>query len=347
MQKIPQLCKLFVYIETRDFSIFSPIIRRINSKQHCSVNNLYCQQFNIQHHRQRQSNLSLPHLIRIPTLEQNYQYFQDLSEKNIRSYLQPLRNAVAKITEKRQEQLYRRKSTYGQLFGELTKKEMCNLPTLIEQHKQYNKKELALTSFALMLERKQRKKTTRKLSKKLSKQESIIEFDNMERPPSCVTPPKSIQIPIKPKLKTKIQLEKEKYLKDQDFKMGHFLTGRLQQNKKSQQELNNKIRYHCPTQSCASLQNGQLSSFTSSPKVLATIKSNTLTVIQDFKPKSKKTLTNTFTQTLTQTFRPYAKHNTLLLKNIQQISVIKTSIGSKKNSNKNSKIIFESNQYLY
>ncbi|CAD8100214.1 unnamed protein product [Paramecium sonneborni] len=318
--------------------MFSPLIRRIYPKQHNNVNNLYCQNFKIQHHRPRQLNLSLPHQIRIPPLEQDYQYFQDINEKNIKSYLQPLRNAIAKIIEKRQEQQCRRKSTYGQLFGELTKKEMCNHPTLIEQHKQSSKKELALTSFALMLERKQRKKTTRKLSKKLSKQESIIEFDNMERPPSCVTPPKLVLTP-KPQLKSKIQLAKEKYLKEQYFKIGHFLTSRLQSNKKSQPELNNKIRYHCPTYSCTSPPNGQLSSFTSSPKVLTTIKTNTIAILQDFKPKSKKTLS--------QTFRPYAQHNTLLLKQIQQTFDIKPCIGQNKHQNKNSKFIFESNQYLY
>ncbi|CAD8178760.1 unnamed protein product [Paramecium pentaurelia] len=322
MEKFPQLY----------FSIFSPIIRRIYPKNNGNTKNLYSR---IKHHRHKQLNLSLPHQIRIPTLEQDNHYFLEQNEKNIKSYLQPLRNAVAKITEQRQEQQYRRKSTYGQLFGELTKKEMCNLPTIVEQHKQFNKKELALTSFALMLERKQRKKTTRKLSKKLSKQESIIEFDNMERPPSCITPPKMVLTP-KPQLKSKNQLKKEKYLKDQDFKIGHFLTGRLQQNKKSQPELNNKIRYHCQTQSCASLPNGQLSSFASSPKVLTTIKSNTLAIIQDFKLISKKS-----------TIRPYAKHNTLLLKQIQQTFELKPLNRLNKHSIKNTKTIFESNQNIY
>ncbi|CAK78460.1 unnamed protein product (macronuclear) [Paramecium tetraurelia] len=280
-------------------------------------------------------NQSLPHQIRIPTLEQDNPYSQEQSDKNIKSYLQPLRNAVAKITEQRQEQQYRRKSTYGQLFGEMTKKEMGNLPTLVEQHKQFNKKELALTSFALMLERKQRKKTTRKLSKRLSKQESIIEFDNMERPPSCITPPKIVQTP-KPQLKSKNKLKKEIYLKDQDFKFGHFLTGRLQQSKKLQPELNHKIRYHCQTQSCASLPNGQLSSFASSPKVLTTIKSNTLAIIQDFKLTSRK-----------QVVRPYTKHNTLLLKQIQQTFEMKPQNRTNKHSIKYTKIMSESNQYIY
>ena len=69
-------------------------------------------------------------------------------------YLRQLKNVVARIIELKQQEISRRKSTYGELFGELTEKEMLNFPTVIEAHKTVNKSELALTSFAIMLERK-------------------------------------------------------------------------------------------------------------------------------------------------------------------------------------------------
>lgn len=48
----------------------------------------------------------------------------------------------------------------------------------------------------------------------------------MERPPSCKTPPKIILI-SKPKIKSKLELEKERYFKAIDLKMCHFLSSKL------------------------------------------------------------------------------------------------------------------------
>ncbi|CAD8078552.1 unnamed protein product [Paramecium primaurelia] len=271
--------------------------------------------------KKKQNSNSLPHSYRIPQLDDvQYQTTLSLTERIKKRYFQPLKNAVAKITEIRQQQLPRRKSTYGILFGQLTQKEMQNFPTAIEQHKQINKQELALTSFAIMLERKQRKQTTRKLSKKLSKQESLVEYDNMERPPSCKTPPKII-LTSKPKSKSKIQLEKERYFKWLDLKMFHFQSNKLQKNNMPQQ--NQKVKQHFQTQSCASLRNLQICSFTSSPLLKARAKQSTEVNLVLTKQKSKSTL---------KTQRPYITHNNQLQKKIQQTFEIKNTSWLKQNS---------------
>ncbi|CAK94913.1 unnamed protein product (macronuclear) [Paramecium tetraurelia] len=140
--------------------------------------------------------------------------------------LKPLKKAIEKINQIRQQQQSRRKSAYGECFGELTQKQMENLPTSIEEHKQINGQRFALTSFADILERKKRKRTTQKpsLLRKLSKQESLVEYDYLERPPSCKTPPK--QIIIKQQPKQKIESTKEKKVKQLDKKMINFLQGK-------------------------------------------------------------------------------------------------------------------------
>ncbi|CAK86971.1 unnamed protein product (macronuclear) [Paramecium tetraurelia] len=140
--------------------------------------------------------------------------------------LKPLKKAIEKITLMRQEQLSRRKSAYGDQFGEMTAKQFQNLPTTIEQHKQIDGQRFALTSFADILERKKRKRTTKKpsLIRQLSKQESLVEYDHLERPPSCKTPPK--QIIIKQQLKSQLELTKEKQFKQFDKKMISFLSGK-------------------------------------------------------------------------------------------------------------------------
>ncbi|CAD8082441.1 unnamed protein product [Paramecium sonneborni] len=268
--------------------------------------------------------MSLPHSCRIPQLEDDqYSTTLTLAERIKKRYFQPLKNAVAKITEIRQQQLSRRKSTYGLMFGQLTQKEMLNLPTIIEQHKQVNKQELALASFAIMLERKQRRKTTRKLSKKLSKQESLVEYDNMERPPSCITPPKLILM-TKPKTKSKIQLEKERYFKGFDLKMCHFLSSKLYGQKKNiLPQQSQKVKQHLQTPSCASLQNLQICSFASSPRLKVIVKQSTEVNLVVSKQKSKST---------SKVERPYIKQNTELLKKIQQTFETKNTTWSKQNS---------------
>ncbi|CAD8205885.1 unnamed protein product [Paramecium octaurelia] len=140
--------------------------------------------------------------------------------------LKPLKKAIEKITQIRQQQQSRRKSAYGEFFGELTQKQMENLPTSIEQHKQINGQRFALTSFADILERKKRKRTTKRQSllRKLSKQESLVEYDYLERPPSCKTPPK--QIIIKQQPKQKIESTNAKIIKQLDKKMINFLLGK-------------------------------------------------------------------------------------------------------------------------
>ncbi|CAD8181830.1 unnamed protein product [Paramecium pentaurelia] len=310
-------------LQLSGFSFFSP--RNIRDNQ-----NLILKTSTTTHTKQRniifpkkkkQKSKSLPPSCRIPQLEDDqYLTTMTLTERIKKRYFQPLKNAVAKITEIRQQQQSRRKSTYGLMFGQLTSKEMLNLPTIIEQHKQVNKQELALASFAIMLERKQRRKTTRKLSKKLSKQESVIEYDNMERPPSCKTPPKKILI-CKPKIKSKLQLENERYFKGFDLKMCHFLSNKLQKNVIPQQNL--IVKSHFQTKSCVSLQNLQICSFVSSPKIKAEIKQNTEVNLILSKQKSKSTL---------KIERPYIKHNTQLLKKIQQTFETKNTTWSKQNS---------------
>ncbi|CAD8162830.1 unnamed protein product [Paramecium octaurelia] len=310
-------------LQLSGFSFFSP--RNIRDNQ-----NLILKTSTTTHSKQRkvifpkkkkQKSKSLPPSCRIPQMEDDhYSTTLTLTERLKKRYFQPLKNAVAKITEIRQQQQSRRKSTYGLMFGQLTSKEMLNLPTVIEQHKQVNKQELALASFAIMLERKQRKKTTRKLSKKLSKQESLIEYDNMERPPSCKTPPKLILI-SKPKVKSKLQLEKERYFKGLDLKMCHFLSSKLQQNVLPQEK--NIVKSHFQTKSCVSLQNLQICSFISSPKLKPAVKQNTEINLVLQKQKSKSTL---------KTERPYIKHNTQLLKKIQQTFETKNTTWSRQNS---------------
>ncbi|CAD8089393.1 unnamed protein product [Paramecium sonneborni] len=157
------------------------------------------------------------------------------TEKKIQSKkiinLKPLKNVIEKITLMRQQQQPRRKSAYGDTFGEMTAKQFSNLPTIIQQHRQIDGQRFALTSFADILERKKQKRTTRKpsLLRKLTKQDTIVEYDNMERPPSCKTPPK--QIVIRSIHKSQIELKKEKYLKIQDCKMIQFLAGKSEQLK--------------------------------------------------------------------------------------------------------------------
>ncbi|CAK93197.1 unnamed protein product (macronuclear) [Paramecium tetraurelia] len=157
------------------------------------------------------------------------------TEKQIQSKkiinLKPLKNVIEKIALMRQQDQPRRKSAYGDTFGQLTAKQQANLPTQIQQHRQIDGQRFALQSFAGILERKKQQKTARKpsLLRKLSKQDTIVEYDNMERPPSCKTPPK--QIIVKSIHKTKMEIEKEKYFKVQDFKMIQFLSGKSQQLK--------------------------------------------------------------------------------------------------------------------
>ncbi|CAK88963.1 unnamed protein product (macronuclear) [Paramecium tetraurelia] len=332
MHTMTQLCINFNYIELSGFSFFSP--RNIRDNQ-----NLILKTSTTPHSKQRkivfpkkkkQKSKSLPPSCRIPQMEDDQQFTTlTLIERLKKRYFQPLKNAVAKITEIRQQQQSRRKSTYGLMFGQLTSKEMLNLPTVIEQHKQVNKQELAIASFAIMLERKQRKKTTRKLSKKLSKQESLIgiiqlllfkEYDNMERPPSCKTPPKLI-LTSKPKVKSKLQLEKERYFKGLDLKMCHFLSSKLQQNVLPQEK--SRVKTHFQTKSCVSLQNLQICSFISSPKLKPAVKLTTEINLVLQKQKSKSTL---------KTERPYIKHNTQLLKKIQQTFETRNTTWSRQNS---------------
>ncbi|CAK73774.1 unnamed protein product (macronuclear) [Paramecium tetraurelia] len=157
------------------------------------------------------------------------------TEKQIKSKkiinLKPLKNVIEKIALMRQQQQPRRKSAYGDTFGEMAAKQFSNLPTQIQQHHQIDGQRFALTSFADILERKKQKRTTRKpsLLRKLTKQDTIVEYDNMERPPSCKTPPKYIT--IKSNHKSQIELDKEKYFKVQDCKMNQFLAGKSEQLK--------------------------------------------------------------------------------------------------------------------
>ncbi|CAD8093145.1 unnamed protein product [Paramecium sonneborni] len=310
-------------LQLSGFSFFSP--RNIRDNQHLilkSTTTFHTKKRQLIFvKKKKQKSISLPHSCRFPQLEDD-QYLKTLTlkERIKKRYFQPLKNAVAKITEIRQQQLSRRKSTYGLIFGQLTQKEMLNLPTTIEQHKQVNKQELALASFAIMLERKQRKKTTRKLSKKLSKQESLVEYDNMERPPSCKTPPKLFLI-TKPQIKSKIQSEKERCFKGLDMKMCHFLSSQLQ--KKALPQKTQKVKQHFQTQSCASLQNLQMYSFASSPRLKVTVKQCTEVNLALLKQKSKSTI---------KAERPYIQHNSQLLKKIQQTFEIKNTNWSKQNS---------------
>ncbi|CAK71600.1 unnamed protein product (macronuclear) [Paramecium tetraurelia] len=138
------------------------------------------------------------------------------------SILLPFKNAVEKIRSKNREILTRRKSCYGTLFGNNQQKQMINFQTSIEMHKKINGKEFALSSFADLLKKNQRKSTKRpSLTRKLSKQMSLVEYDNMERPPSCKTPRESKVILFKKKNST-TQI-KEKYIQGQRLKLSHFM----------------------------------------------------------------------------------------------------------------------------
>ncbi|CAD8157369.1 unnamed protein product [Paramecium pentaurelia] len=138
------------------------------------------------------------------------------------SILLPFKNAVEKIRSKNREIINRRKSCYGSLFGQNQQKQMTNFPTTIEMHKKINGKEFALSSFAELLKKNQRKSTKRpSLARKLSKQMSLVEYDNMERPPSCKTPRESKIILFKKKNST-TQI-KEKYIQGQKLKLFHFM----------------------------------------------------------------------------------------------------------------------------
>ncbi|CAD8171474.1 unnamed protein product [Paramecium octaurelia] len=323
MQTLTHLCIYFNYKEPSGFSFFSS--RNTRDYQHLIVKNKPNTQSKKKKllllKRKKLNSNSLPHSYRIPQSDDiQSSTTLTLTERIRKRYFQPLKNAVAKITEIRQQQLPRRKSTYGLLFGQLTQKEMQSFPTTIEQHKQVNKQELALTSFAIMLERKQRKVTTRKLTKKLSKQESLIEYDNMERPPSCKTPPKVI-LTSKPQSKSKLQLEKERYFKWLDLKMFHFQSNKLQKNVMPQQPQG--VIQHFQTQSCVSLRNLQVCSFTSSPRQKPRVKQSTEVNLTLTKQKSKSTL---------KPLRPYIIHNNQLQKKIQQTFEIKNTSWSKQNS---------------
>ncbi|CAD8062346.1 unnamed protein product [Paramecium sonneborni] len=144
-----------------------------------------------------------------------------LPQKKI-SILLPLKNAVEKIRSKNREIFTRRKSCYGIIFGINQQKQMINFPTSIEMHKKINGKEFALSSFAEILKKNQRKSTKRpSIARKLSKQMTLIEYDNMERPPSCKTP-KETKITLFKK-KNSTNLIKEKYIQGQKLKLFHFM----------------------------------------------------------------------------------------------------------------------------
>ncbi|CAK76250.1 unnamed protein product (macronuclear) [Paramecium tetraurelia] len=138
------------------------------------------------------------------------------------SILLPFKNAVEKIRSNNREIMARRKSCYGSLFGINQQKQMVNYPTSIEMHKKINGKEFALSSFAELLKKNQRKSTKRpSLARKLSKQMSLVEYDNMERPPTCKTPRETKIILFKKKNSS--TLTKEKYIQGQKLKLFHFM----------------------------------------------------------------------------------------------------------------------------
>ncbi|CAD8069214.1 unnamed protein product [Paramecium sonneborni] len=139
------------------------------------------------------------------------------------SILLPLKNAVEKIIRSKNREIFtRRKSCYGIIFGINQQKQMINFPTSIEMHKKINGKEFALSSFADLLKKNQRKTTKRpSIARKLSKQMSLIEYDNMERPPSCKTPRETKVTLFKKKNST--TLIKDKYIQGQKLKLFHFM----------------------------------------------------------------------------------------------------------------------------
>ncbi|CAD8070315.1 unnamed protein product [Paramecium primaurelia] len=220
------------YLQQSEYSSFPFTERRISNKVLISSNPQSKSQLIIQDDfRKTTKKSSLSHFIRL--LKEREEREQDeiipqIIDKQMQTKkfinLKPLKKAIEKINQLRQEQQSRRKSAYGECFGEMTLKQLENIPTQIEQHKQINGSRFALTSFADILERKKRKRTTKRQSllRQLSKQESLVEYDNLERPPSCKTPPKQIIIKQQ-QPKQKLESQKEKQFKQLDKKMTIFL----------------------------------------------------------------------------------------------------------------------------
>ncbi|CAD8055360.1 unnamed protein product [Paramecium primaurelia] len=147
-----------------------PLMQK-EKKQNSNIN-IYTNQYGKNKNRSKSTPPSLRELLTdtyIITLTE-----RTLPAKKI-SILLPFKNAVEKIRSKNREIINRRKSCYGSLFGQNQQKQMTNFPTTIEMHKKINGKEFALSSFAELLKKNQRKSTKRpSLARKLSKQMSLV-----------------------------------------------------------------------------------------------------------------------------------------------------------------------------